>query len=67
MWGSLRRPVGPFQVTCVVVAAGFAAAFSTSAMSALRGWGTLPTPATSRLGRPGERANTVAVVSVMQS
>jgi hypothetical protein len=69
MWGGLRRPMGPFQVTCVVVAAGLAAAFSTSPIDAQQGRGTLPKPDTPTLGGPGERidANTVAAVSVKQS
>ena len=44
MWGGLRRPMGPFQVTCVLATAGFAAAFSTAPFDAQQGRGTLPTP-----------------------
>ena len=71
MWGGLRRPMGPFQVTCVLATAGFAAAFSTAPFDAQQGRGTLPTPDAPKLGSLGERilgeridANTVAVVSV---
>ena len=69
MWGGLWRPIGPFQVTCVLATAGFAAAFSTSSIDAQQGRGTLPKPDRPKHGGPGERidANTVAVVSVRRS
>jgi hypothetical protein len=59
--------MGPFQVTCVVAAAGLAAAFSTSPIDAQQGWGTLSMPDTPKLGGLGKYANTVAVVSVRRS
>jgi hypothetical protein len=67
MWGGLRRPMmGPFQVTCVLAAAMFAAAFSISTAFAqeVRG-GNQPVPDKPNLGSIGERinSNTIAVVS----
>jgi hypothetical protein len=61
--------MGPFQVTCVLATAGFAAAFSTRPIGAQQGRGTLPMPDAPKLGSLGERvnANTVAVVSVNRS
>jgi len=61
--------MGPFQVTCVLATAGFAAAFSTSPIGAQQGWGTLQTPDMPKLGNLAARvnANTVAVVSVNRS
>jgi hypothetical protein len=50
--GGLRRPIGPFQVTCVVAAAGFAAAFSTTTIDvqACRGaWPRLRARTSSRV------------------
>jgi hypothetical protein len=69
MWGGLRRPLGPFQVTCVLAEAGLAAAFSTSPIDAQQGWGTLPMSGTPKRGRSGRciDASTVAVVSVRLS
>jgi hypothetical protein len=69
MWGGLRRPIGPFQVNCVLAAAGLAAAFSTSPNDAQQGWGALRMPDRPKLGRRGGRinANTVAAVSVRRS
>jgi hypothetical protein len=58
--------MGPFQVTCVLATAGLAAAFSTSAIDAQQGRGTLPTPGTPVPGA-GVNANAVAAVTVRGS
>src|SRR5256714_10184633 len=68
MWGGLRRPFGPFQVICVLVAAVLAAAFSSSITHAQQrgpGPGSRPIPDKPNLGALGDRinSNTIAVVS----
>jgi len=67
MWGGLRRPRGPLQVTCVLVATVLVAAFSISPSGAQRakGPGNLPVPDKSNLGTLGEQinTNTIAIVS----
>jgi uncharacterized protein len=58
--------MGPFQVTCVLAAAAFAAAFSISTAFAQQGrGGNQPLPDKPNLGAVGERinANTIALVS----
>jgi uncharacterized protein len=58
--------MGPFQVTCVLAAAAFAAAFSISTAFAQQGrGGNQPLPDKPNLGGIGERinANTIALVS----
>jgi TRAP transporter TAXI family solute receptor len=64
MWGGLRRPIGPFQVTCVLAATAFVAAFSISptyAQNARNRW----FPEKQNFGAAGERlnANTVTIVA----
>ncbi len=63
MRGGLRRPVGPFQVICVLAAVVLAAAFSHHA--ALAGAGRKPIPDKPSLGSLGERlnTNTIAIIS----
>jgi TRAP transporter TAXI family solute receptor len=68
MWGGLRRPSGPFQIICVLVAAVFAAAFSSSITHAQQrgpGPGSRPIPDKPNLGAVGDRinSNTIAIVS----
>src|SRR5215204_7555731 len=68
MWGGLRRPSGPFQVICVLVAAVLAAAFSSSSTLAQQrgpGPGSRPIPDKPNLGAVGDRinSNTIAIVS----
>src|SRR5215207_5615296 len=68
MWGGLRRPSGPFQVICVLVAAVLAAAFSNSITHAQQrgpGPGSRPIPDKPNLGAVGDRinSNTIAIVS----
>src|SRR3954468_4951485 len=68
MWGGLRRPFGPFQVICVLVAAVLAAAFSSSITHAQQrspGPGSRPIPDKPNLGALGDRinSNTIAIVS----
>jgi uncharacterized protein len=71
MWGGLRRPIGPFQVICVLVAAVLAAALTHSIAAAQRGPANSGTPGIAalpdraNLGSAGERinANTIAIVS----
>jgi len=64
MWGGLRRPIGPFQVTCVLAATMVVAAFSISAtyaQNARNRW----FPEKQNFGGIGERVNgnTVTIVS----
>src|SRR5215208_1202942 len=68
MWGGLRRPSGPFQVICVLVAAVLAADFSSSSTLAQQkgpGPGRRPIPDKPNLGALGDRinSNTIAIVS----
>src|SRR5690349_14326408 len=63
MGGGFRRLMGPFQVPCVLAAAGIAVAFSISPTLAQSG--RVPIPDKSNLGSLVERinANTVAIVA----
>ena len=65
MGEGLRRPWGPLQVICVLVAAVLAVAFSISPIGAQARRGNLPVPDKPNLGSIGERinANTIAIVS----
>jgi TRAP transporter TAXI family solute receptor len=66
MWGGMRRPSGPFQVICVLVAAVLAAAFSSSTAHAQQlSPGSRPIPDKPNPGALGDRinSNTIAIVS----
>jgi TRAP-type uncharacterized transport system substrate-binding protein len=65
MWRGLRRPFGPFQVICVLVAVVLAAAFSNSTADAQKGAGNRPLPDKLNFGTMGDRinSNTIAIVS----
>src|SRR5215831_7346586 len=65
MWGGLRRPMGPLQVTCVLAATMVVAAFSITATHAQNARNRWWFPEKQSFGALSERANanTVTVVS----
>ena len=66
MWGGLRRPMGPLQVTCVLAATMVVAAFSLTAAYAQNAR-TRWFPEKQNCGAYGERINANTVTSVSGS